>query len=326
MGFLLMPLIILSSSEKTQRLSLKVYVYFLTLLSSTLILTGLVRAVVNKGKIIYGNWDSDTTELFYKNDMILNWGELSYRRLFLFFDMHPSYYALFSLLAIVILIFSNTFHVRKTIKWLMVVLHVTMMVLLSSKAGIVSLLAVFIVYLFRLKYLKHAFIGVFSLLILLLIISKIPSTEIRLKSAIDAIQMEGPLTGPNSTSERMTLWKTATEINKWELITGNGQHGARQKIIDLTGIDKNMHNQFLQSLLDSGLLGLLLTILFVISPLFSNKNAFTWTLVLVILINLLFENMLDRVWGIIPISFFYGLIIFGSSELTNFDRTIQSEP
>ena len=313
-----MPIIFCASTRQIQNLALKTYVFFLTLLSSILLIAGLVRSVINKNKIIYGNWDSETTERFYQNEMLINWGELSYKRLFFFFDMHPSYYALFSIIAIMILAFTQTIKLNKTIKWALIFIHVILIILLSSKTGIISLFVVTLAYFFVAHSKKNILLGVSALLLLTLFIVKTPSTGLRLKKAYDSISLEDHNLNKNSASERLTLWKSITSLGPNELLLGLGNTGGYDHIKTNTGIDKNMHNQFLQSLLNTGLVGFLLLIIFVFLPLFFKRNIFTVSLVSIVFLNLLFENMLDRIWGIMVISFFYAFIVFGSSEMFNF--------
>jgi len=290
----------------------------LTILSSILLIVGLARSVLNKNQIIYGNWDSETTERFYQNDMFINWGELSYKRLFFFFDMHPSYYALFSIIAIIILLFTQTVKLKKLLKWSFILIHMIMIIFLSSKTGIISLFIVLLAYSFIGQSNKNRLIGLSVILLLVLIIAKTPSTEIRLKSAYKSISSENNLMKINSTSERLILWNSITDLSLKELIIGVGNSGGEDRILTSTGIDKNMHNQFLQSLLNAGIIGVLLLIIFVFLPLFFKRNIFTVLLVSVVFLNLLFENMLDRIWGITVISFFYAFTIFGSVELLYF--------
>lgn len=165
---------------------------------------------------------------------------------------------------------------------------------------------------------RNRLIGVSAVLLLTLIIVKIPSTEIRLRSAFKSINSHDKPLINSSTSERLLLWNSIADLSLKELITGAGNSGGVDKIMTSTGIDKNMHNQFLQSLLNAGFIGLSLTIIFVFLPLFFKRNVFTVSLVLIVFLNLLFENMLDRIWGITAISFFYAFIIFGSTEMLNF--------
>lgn len=324
LSFVLMPFIFSASSKQTQNLALKTYVFILSLLSSILLIAGLARSILNKNQIIYGNWDSETTERFYQNEMFINWGELSYRRLFFFFDMHPSYYALFSIFAVIILLFTQTVKQKKILKWCLVLIHMIMIVFLSSKTGIISLFMVIIAYLFIGQSKKNVLIGLSATILLVLTVAKTPSTEIRLKSAYRSLNSEGNLLNMNSTSERLILWNSIADLSLKELITGVGNSGGHDRIMNSTGIDKNMHNQFLQSLLNAGFTGFLLLIVFVFLPLFFERNIFTVCLVSVVFLNLLFENMLDRIWGITLISFFYAFIIFGSEELLYFKSTKDS--
>lgn len=318
LSFVLIPVVFSVSSKQNQHLALKTYVFFLTLLSSVLLIAGLVRSVINKNQIIYGNWDSETTERFYQNEMFINWGELSYKRLFFFFDMHPSYYALFSIIAIIILIFTQTIKLRKLLKWSFILIHMIMIIFLSSKTGIISLFIVALAYIFIGNSKKNRLIGISVLLLLAFIIVKTPSTEIRLKSAYKSLNSDGNLLNLNSTSERLVLWNSLADMSLKELVLGVGNTGGRDRVVTNTGIDKNMHNQFLQSLLNAGFIGFSLTTIFVFLPLFFKRNIFTVSLVVIVFVNLLFENMLDRIWGITAISFFYAFIIFGSAEMLNF--------
>jgi O-antigen ligase len=193
-----------------------------------------------------------------------------------------------------------------------------MIIFLRSKTGIISLFIVMLAYLFIGQSNKNRLIGLSAILLLALIIAKIPSTEIRLKSAYKSFSSGHNPLNVNSTSERLILWSSITDLSLKELFIGIGNSGGRDRIMISTGIEKNMHNQFLQSLLNAGFIGFSLITIFVFLPLFFKRNVFTVSLVLVVFLNLLFENMLDRIWGITAISFFYAFIIFGSVEMLNF--------
>lgn len=315
-AFILMPFIIYYSQQRIQRLSLKVFVYFLSLLSFILILLGLIRSVLNQGKIIYGNWDSKTTEAFYEQDMIINWGELSYKRIFFILDMHPSYYALFSCIAILILLFTQYINIKKSWKFILLTIHIIMIILVSSKAGLLSLFIISVGAVFSCKKTKHILIGVFGIAILLISILSVPSTKLRIKSAYESILSNKTEVQPNSTSNRVFLWKTLSHFSSKELILGRGIQGSRREIHLLTGNELNLHNQFLQTLVSAGVLGLFLLIGFLIMPLIKTDSLFIKIFIVIIFLNLVFENMLDRVWGIIFISFFYGMFIFGDLKFS----------
>lgn len=311
-SFILMPFIIYSSRKHIQLLALKYFIYFLTLLSSALIIIGLIRSVINKGVIIYGIWDSKTTEGFYSQDRILNWGELSYKRLFLYFDMHPTYYSLFSLIVVLLVLFTSILNIGRKKQFAIITLHIIMIVLVGSKAGIVSLLFILIIKLTTGIFNKRKFIAISILLAIpILTISLIPSTQIRIKKAIASMSFKKNDLKNSSTNERIILWNSIRDFNTKELILGSGYTNSRQKVYQLTGIDKNMHNQYLQSLISSGLIGFILLIFFLFLPYIFHQNILVNIFIAIIVFNLLFENMLDRIWGIMIISIFYSLFIFG---------------
>ena len=316
-AFILMPFIILHAKKHYQRMALQVFVYFLSFMSFILILLGFVRSVINKNKILYGNWDSKTTEAFYTQDMLINWGELSYKRLFLFLDMHPSYYALFSAKAILILLFTTYIRIKKPIKWILVTLHAIMIILLSSKAGLASLFIILIPAFFLNKKVKYKLMGTVVIMTLIISMVSVPSTQLRLKRAYASLTSENTELQSSSSSERMTLWRSVKDFSAKELLTGVGIQSSRSKIHLLTGIDKNMHNQYLQVLVNSGVAGCILLISFLLLPLAYNRGFFTKMFIAVLLLNLMMENMLDRAWGVVFVSFFYGLLIFGYLNFSN---------
>lgn len=316
LAFVFMPILICYSSKIHQRLALKVLVFFMSLLSSALILIGIIRSWLHKGDILYGNWDSDTTEKFYSNEMILNWGELSYKRIFLFLDAHPSYYAFFSATVILLLLFSTILVLKKWQRIGLLILHSGMILLVSSKAGILSLLLITAIEFFYRKSPKQILLGICVFALIIVSALSIPSTRLRIESIYEKITQKNK-TLNNKDMGRLLLWTSLSEFNPEELVTGIGIQTSREKIKNLTGEDKNMHNQFLQSLISSGVLGLALLFCFLILPVFYCKQRFTYAFIALLFINLLLENMMDRVWGIMIISFFYALFVFGDRSLFN---------
>jgi len=310
-AFILIPFIIYYSRKHIQILSLKVFVYFLSSLSFVLILLGLIRSVLNRGKILYGNWDSKTTEAFYEQDMLLNWGELSYKKIFIILDMHPSYYALFSCIAIILLLFTGLIDIKKNWKRALLILHILMIILVSSKAGLISLFLILTVAFFSVEQIKQKLIAASVVAVIIVVVMSIPSTQLRIKKSFDSITLNNIELKTDKSVDRIILWKSLENFSAKQLILGHGYHSSLSKIHLYTGIDKNLHNQFLQTLVSSGIIGLSLLIIFLAAPLLYDQSLFTIVFIGLIVLNLLFENMLDRIWGIIFISFFYALFIFG---------------
>ena len=116
--------------------------------------------------------------------------------------------------------------------------------------------------------------------------------------------------------ERMILWRSALRISRDRPMLGLGNVGGNIKIRKISGIDKNTHNQYLQILLNGGIISLLILVTYLILPLYisSFSNEFIISIITIFLINLFFENILDRQWGIVIASFFYSLLIFYPSN------------
>lgn len=321
-SFVLLPFILYHSTREHQKLALRVLVCFLSLMSSILLVTGLIRSWINKGLISYGNWDSDTTEAFYAENMILNWGELSYKRIFLFLDMHPTYYAFYSSVVLIILLFTNLIHLRKWHFYTLLILHAVMIILISSKAGIVSLLLIIAIGFFKDKSTKNLIIGMGLMSIIIVTAFSIPSTQLRIKRAYHAIVLNDGSISHSSAVGRLELWNSLNEFSVKELIFGSGTQASREKVKNLTGQDKNMHNQFLQALVSAGVAGLLLLLTFLLRPCFLKKNAFIYVFISLVIFNLFLENMLDRIWGIMIIGFFYSLFVFGDTSI--FEKSLKT--
>ena len=143
-----------------------------------------------------------------------------------------------------------------------------------------------------------------------------PSTRLRIERAYESITQQEN-SGKSNSLGRLILWNSLNEFSSQELATGIGINSSREKIKKLTGVDKNMHNQFLQSLVSGGIIGLFLLFCFILLPVIYSKHLFTYVFIALLFINLLLENMMDRVWGIMIISFFYSLFVFGDESLFN---------
>jgi len=315
LAFILIPVIITYSNKEQQIFALKVKVYFMSFLSSVLLLVGIFRSWLNRGLISYGNWDSATTELFYAENMLLNWGELSYKRIFLFLDLHPSYYAFFSVVTIMIILFTPHIKLTKRQRFALLLLHSLFIILISAKAGIMSLLILMCIEFFRLKNPKKILLGIVTISSIIFLSLSIPSTQLRLKQLYNSGISKDKTISRSSATERLLIWNSLNEFSLKELSIGTGIETSRVKVNLITGLDKNMHNQFLQSLIGSGLIGLFLLITFLLLPLNYSRNIFTASFISLLFLNLGLENMMDRIWGIMLISFFYGLFIFGDKTL-----------
>ncbi len=256
---------------------------------------------------------------------------------------HPTYYSLYLNLALSYLIV--TFFDKKQSRLRqssgMAVLFTflaSMIILLSSKAGLIGLgsnLLLGIYFMLRptLK-LKKKLIFFSTYMFLFVFIQLFPYSLQRFALAGKAITNTTNTTGktndkttgkttsrPGSTQSRIIIWNNALDAIKLKPILGYGA-GSTKAVIHQTEIKNSniasntttydAHNQFLQTLICTGLIGLLSIILFFISG-FGHTIRYQHIILLMFLLlcfeNLLFESIMERQVGVSFIAFFGFLFI-----------------
>ena len=301
--------------------TIKFFTYFISAFNLLLILKGVIYSVINKDKIIHGVWNSETTTEFYSTEHIINWAELTYNRLFIF-EMHPTYYALYVVTAISIIFFTKFININKIYKIILIIINSSFVLLISSKAGIISLILIYFIKAiidFKQGVKNNRYSLLVGITIIIVLAFSIPSTRLRIDRAISSLTQKKTELKNSSTNERIKQWSSIKDFSNSELFFGIGISNAQNKLNRLTEVNKNTHNQFLQSLLSSGIIGLLLLVTFLILPLFFNKSTFLNVFVSIIVFNLMFENLLDRQWGIIFITFFYSIFIFSNLNFEKYE-------
>lgn len=246
---------------------------------------------------------------------------------------HASYLAMFLVFAIGILFYqiyrTNQKQSKKyqILSILLIIYFSFFVLLLSSKAGILSLLTLFICHIAYLVYSKKYIISISILLIYALTLwgsSTFLSVTInRLTIAQQAIEQEDvDNNSTESTTERLLIYQSALSVIKENVLFGVGTGDANNALIQTyknngyTGAFNsklNAHNQYLQTFIAIGLIGFLVLIAMLIIPFFQAlKQRATLYLLLLFLIsfNLLFESMFERQAGVVFYSFFNGLFFF----------------
>jgi O-antigen ligase len=233
--------------------------------------------------------------------------------------MHPSYFAMYLNFACAILILERGVFKSPFFSNLTFLFFVFIIILLSSKSGVITL---FFILIFKLilyaiqkkKYLKSAIIsGIFILLIGSFIVS-FPQSTSRLHQMYQALNSNEE--GFNSTTGRISIWKNSLQIIAKISVLGVGTGDAKDEILkhyqlknekELYSKKLNSHNQFLQTTIAIGLPGLIVLLLILGIPLFLfyRQSDFSAVIfVLLIVFNFLFESMLETQAGVIFFSFF----------------------
>lgn len=240
---------------------------------------------------------------------------------------HPSYLSMYILFSVFITAessFDKTFKITKRAFWFAAAVVLAFSIyLLSSRAEIIAAIITIPLYLFykfrksRIKLISGVIILI-GLFILIPVLFTSPRLSYYFKGEsktelINKVQNEG----------RIYLWKSALKLIGRNLVFGVGTGDIQDELNKeylLSGnknitIENNLntHNQFLEVILENGLVGLILFVsifgvMFYISV--SEKNIIYTMFLIIVLISFLFETMLNRLAGVSFFSLFSFLLIY----------------
>jgi O-antigen ligase len=199
--------------------------------------------------------------------------------------MHYGYFSMYVNIAIILLLehireFKNILSKNKLILYFSLIFFLSIFVLmLYSKAGIISMFLIFIAFGIHMAYIykKAKYLAYMLLsmsLLFYLLYNYIPHTNERIKGMLDGFE-ESNL-DPNSTEStqsRIFAWKAATELIKAQPIFGYGSGDSNDVLLKkyaergYNGVlenELNAHNQFFQTHLSIGILGVILMLVFFI--------------------------------------------------------------
>jgi len=229
-------------------------------------------------------------------------------------DSHPTYFSIF--LAFSILICLELFNWSWQYKLSFIVFNYMMIMLLASKAVILSLLLTILLIALRKQKtnkLKVLFYALGAIVLLFLMLYFIPGVSGRFEQMFEVIS--NPSDAPQlSTGIRFSVWKDTFSLIQKSPILGHGNLYSYELLNGLNNLGVNAHNQYLEALLCSGVVGLILLILYFILPFVVQKQNINQHLfvsfILLLIINLMFENLLNRQWGIVFTAYFMTYFTF----------------
>ncbi|MHC1706081.1 MAG: O-antigen ligase family protein [Bacteroidales bacterium] len=246
---------------------------------------------------------------------------------------HPSYFSMNLNFAVVLIIITlvrqwNSMLLRTRVLLIFLIPYFFLFIfLLSSKAGILCLFFILFVSLFSLMIYKKEYI-IFTLFLFMLPFSFVgayylfPDTFYRMAVAKDILYGKVPidLKSDDGTNERILIWKSSLEIVKENPALGVGTGDVKDALLQkyeenhiTAAITKrlNAHNQYLQTCIALGLIGLLVLLLCLLLPAISaikNHDLLYFLFLMLVFLNLLFESMLERQAGVVFYSFFNALL------------------
>jgi len=256
--------------------------------------------------------------------------------------LHPSYYALyinFAMIAVLCRLLINKQVQRngsKILFWSLIPFYIVFLILLESKAGLLGLLSVIFLTLIHLivngkKYKDAIALAVVSLITVGLTILLIPQTTNRVDDVVETMEnQEGNAAHHSAAAARIYLWEAAWNAFIEKPVTGYGSGDVSEELIHQYELQNNSraiemkydsHNQYLQTSVATGILGLISLILLVGFPVyfgFKRKILLYFLLGFLMAINILVESMFERQAGVMFYAFFNSLLFFyyKSDELT----------
>ncbi|HKR05113.1 MAG TPA: O-antigen ligase family protein, partial [Bacteroidia bacterium] len=243
---------------------------------------------------------------------------------------HPSYLSLYFSFAIAILFFqilanNKTVYIRNII---LMLLFTGMILLLSSKTGIISIVLICILYFLIIVIRKRKIKYYISFLLVGgILYFAVKNFNSRINNAAKIlVESKFDVASTESTAARVNIWNVSLDIIKENLLLGVGTGDVKDELFKFYQQQKmtgplqnklNAHNQFLQTFIALGVMGFLLLILSLIIPGFyslSNKDWIYSMFLALITLNLLTESMLERQNGVIFYAFFNSLLFYTSEN------------
>lgn len=239
--------------------------------------------------------------------------------------VHPSYLSMYVILSILISsesLIKDSPTLFKKLFWIfLIIVFLTVLYLLSSRAAILSIIIIFPAYfIIRLRgiFSKKIVISIFVLLIVVLI--GIAKTNSRINYTIEDLS-KTVVSESFEKDVRYEIWNSAMGVIKKNLIfgvgTGDASNELKKEFIRRGYTEGyyeslNAHNQFLEVLLENGLVGLLIFVCiigYMIYMAISERNLIFGSFILIILIFFFFETVLNRLAGITFFPLFSFLLI-----------------
>jgi O-antigen ligase len=261
---------------------------------------------------------------FFKNNELL-----TYNNFCLF--MHPSYFSMYLCFSVIILFlrfnYLNFFNYQKIIVGLSVFILLLGIFFAASKMGILTFLILIPVVILYILWMNKNY----KLIIISVLFFTIGSLFFLLSDSIAAARLRSSFqflsssennidkSTTESNAVRVLVWQQAIQLIKEKPILGytpgdvNDKLYASYKENELTGALENKlnaHNQFLQTSLGIGVIGLLILLSLILFPIINGiktKNVLIIFFSFLLFLNFIVESMLQTSAGTLFFTFFIGL-------------------
>jgi O-antigen ligase len=232
--------------------------------------------------------------------------------------LHPSYYSMFVLLALVFFVKVVNLNSKTKVIFgsVFIIYLVSFLIILGSRAALICLLFLMVYYGYKVLS-NNSVITKLIVFALFLFITASLMKYSRFNSNIIAIRSMSSI---EEIDIRVSLWKDAFIVWKEKPLFGHGVGDSKNRLVEvhkLRNIDEavkrkyNCHNQFLETATQTGFLGLIILLLVFAIPLYQSikkKQELLFLFLMISFINFLFESMLQRIAGVVFFAFWYSFL------------------
>ena len=246
--------------------------------------------------------------------------------------IHPIHLSILSVLGILLCFY--VFNENKKANIFFIAIQIILLVLSGTRSTFIAFIAIvfLLIFMSKLKQSSKYLILFTSLLFLSILFIKNSDFKKRFAEVILPVSYS-KVNINNSTSVRNAIWRCSLiEIKKSNIFIGNGIGDVPTKLQECYDckypeLDKfyNSHNQYFSILLGMGILGLFAFLSFIfyfIRFALINKNKYLLVLMIFYLYMFVFENILERKYGILPFLFF---VFFISKFFTKSKQNLLNE-
>ncbi|MBA3971274.1 MAG: O-antigen ligase family protein [Bacteroidetes bacterium] len=316
LSLLIFPLLFVSKPLNAMRVN-AVFVSFIA--------GGIVCSVIMLSRALYTYYALGENNFFYQAFSFL---------------VHPSYLSMYFNLSISWILLNlftrksnHTF--SKTISVLVILFFTFIIVLLSSKMGLLTLILIYFGFIIafivnRKKYL----LGITSLVVMSVLVFSlirfVPEIRDRFNNAVTAMSSSSEdQSQSESTAVRLLIWKAANQVISENFLFGAGTGDAKDALVKeyekqgMTGAlhhKLNAHNEFYQVFVSIGVIGFIVFLLCLVFPLseaLKASNMLYILFLLIMILNFVPESMFETQAGVMFYAFFNSLLCFSNNKSTN---------
>lgn len=238
--------------------------------------------------------------------------------------IHTSYFSSYLIFALSFILFSKKMR-SKSIWWIAAGLMLFGIILCLSRAGIITAFVVFSFFIWELystienKKVLKVIVG--SLFLIVLTSLLLPKVRERIRNAFVLNEQKDESVQASTAYERIEVWKVSFYLIRQNPLLGFGPGDVKEELVReyknrnmlfAAKYTLNAHNQYLQTSLANGILGLLILVALLLGGIFNaikTGNRFLFVLLIISVIGFMFESMLETQAGIVFFVFFYLLFI-----------------